>query len=67
MPSLSGGGPAMPEAEVTNLALARIIKGLEQLKREADELPDKDGGLAYLIAMALVEARERQKAISPGG
>jgi hypothetical protein len=52
---------------VTNLALARIIKGLEKLKREAEELPDNDGGLAYLIALALVEARDRQKAINPGG
>lgn len=48
----------MPEPKVESLALARIIRDLEKLRADAQQagLP----GLAYLLDMALIEARERQ-------
>ena len=52
----------MPEAEVTNLALARIIKELERLKDEADKAGLSR--LAHTIETVILEARER---LSAGG
>ena len=49
----------MPEPELSNLALAKIVRGLERLKSEADK--GKLPALSYLIGLALREARERKK------
>mgnify|MGYP001558746076 CR=1 FL=1 len=46
----------MPEP--VNLALARIVRLLEEARSVADAL--SDGMLAHLIDMAIIEAREQQ-------
>ena len=47
----------MPEP--ANIALARIVKHLEAARSDADAGGDDLSLLAYLIDLALVEARER--------
>jgi hypothetical protein len=55
----------MPEAPVTNLALKRIVRDLEKLKAEAEALGDHGALLAYLIDMALIEAKIQGSETSP--
>ena len=45
----------MPDQQPTNLALARIVRDLEKLKADADAAGQPL--LAYMIDMALIEAR----------
>jgi hypothetical protein len=62
MKAAHGGGGVMPEP--TSLVLARIARDLESLRNEATAAGPKLAMLAYLIDLALLEARERQGAAS---
>ena len=53
----------MPEPKVTSLFLKRAVRDLERLKGQAEKHGDDVSLLAYLINMALVEARERLSVI----
>ena len=49
----------MAEPKVTSLFLRRAVRDLERLKSQAEKHGADLSYLAYLIDMALVEARER--------